>query len=246
MQAPCGARGIVAAQDIGLEQLEAGPLVMVPTCLYFDNRCAAAAAAGIVGQLLAGWPMKARPAARKPQCALPSLPAAHRPPRSKATALLAAALTGTPPAAADAAASTQQQQHLQQHLTPTEALAAALAHERARGAASPWHTYIASLPPDPPCPWLLPPGQGLAGAVAAALAGASGQGQAEGQARGGGGGLQGEWEAAVCAARAEHEAGCSVVLGVCGSRLGLAHEEVMWGLGQVRRVRAVRACADHA
>lgn len=41
-------------------------------------------------------------------------------------------------------------------LSAVQTLGLALALERQRGVASAWHTYICSLPPQPPCPWLLP------------------------------------------------------------------------------------------
>eukprot|EP00983_Pelagomonas_calceolata_P107355 1159335-Pelagomonas_calceolata.AAC.3 len=44
---------------------------------------------------------------------------------------------------------------------------------------------------------------------------------------------QSMWEAAVGAARAEHEAACQDALDVCGAQLGLGLEDMRWGLGQV-------------
>jgi hypothetical protein len=92
-----------------------------------------------------------------------------------------------PAAAADAAAG----------MSSAALVAVALAYEKALGAASRWAPYIASLPEEPPAPWLLPR-EALAAAAAAAIAG-----------RGGGGGEGGctvsEWVAAAKARRSEVE-----------------------------------------
>ncbi|KAI8464964.1 MAG: hypothetical protein J3K34DRAFT_461663 [Monoraphidium minutum] len=126
--APCGSRGVVAAQAVSLDDLEAaGPLVVVPKDLHLENTTAL--------RLLESWAGAA--------------------------------------AAEDLAA----------RMSSAMLVAVALAHEAALGPASRWAPYLASLPAQPPGPWLLP-SDAVAAAAEAALArrppnGGSGGGEAD-------------------------------------------------------------------
>lgn len=156
----------------------------------------------------------------------------------KAAAVITDALSQ---ASTNTASSPQDTQQLLSDLSSLQTLALALAVARKQGTHSPWHPYISTLPDTPPVPWLPSlSSHDVSAAVALALrgdtntdtaakAGVPSQGhQPEAQPQHT---QQTEWEAAVYAARAQYEASAAHVLRVCGSRLGVSQEEVMWGLG---------------
>ena len=101
-------------------------------------------------------------------------------------------------------------------------LAMLLAHESARGNASPWWPYIASLPPRGSCAWLMGP------AELRSVIGCLPEEEVE------------EALKAVRGAAASMEALAERCSGIpAGRRLGLDAQSMTWALGQVRSVSSL-------
>jgi hypothetical protein len=118
------------------------------------------------------------------------------------------------PAAAAAAA---------KQLSDTQIIAAALAHELHNMQGSFWQPYLASLPPQPPNPWLLLDQQEVLAAVepysqqlAAAKAGTAA-----------------DWVAATAAERQQQIVAAAEVKLLLGDDLGVSQADVLAALGQV-------------
>lgn len=111
----------------------------------------------------------------------------------------------------------------QQQLSDTQLIAAALAHELHNTYRSSWQPYLASLPQQPPNPWLLtdpdqvlaavePYQQRLADAATTSVQ---------------------DWVAAVTAARQEQLAAAAAVEALLGAALGISQHDVLTALGHV-------------
>jgi hypothetical protein len=122
--------------------------------------------------------------------------------------------------AATPAAAPGLQQALQQAIQPLSAaqlVAAALVHEVQQGSSSAWHPYLASLPQQPPSPWLMAPAD-----LAATLD------QLGPQAAG--------WTHAAAAARSEQQEAARGIRQQLYSLCTACQDEdaLLWALGQVR------------
>jgi hypothetical protein len=102
-------------------------------------------------------------------------------------------------------------------LNPGLALAALLASQKRRGAAAFFAPYIAALPPQPPCPWLLPPAELDAAFAKLGLSEKREQ----------------EWRAEVQQAAQHAQAQAALAAAALAPAHRLDPADIAWGMGQI-------------